>query len=547
MEPKYNDVNSYEDLPKSFYDDKRGYFLHAPKDVITIHPKRDEYKLQLDRAVTMRSIQKWDLVPFADWKKFQIDQHYWYALQKEQRPLRIHYTNPCPVLANMTEILMLQIMNSRFPCVQIIMKQFPGKIFPAGGFYTNPFITTDIDLFFVGCTKEEACEIMETFEQIFKEVHPNKEKSFKRNVGTTTFIKKHPDSYGISDSYQFIHRRYPTLSHVIGGFDLSCSMIAFDGKHVVANSLGAWAWVNRTIVIDISRRSLSFEHRLMKYYKRGFDLIFPGTFHYEVPIYSASLMENKADLFYEELAILKKKYNMVLSKSSYMMGSSGGAGQTIYIDNDYDAAITKSENDDRIYIPDSSIYIRGFKIGPHYNEKIQEVYTITINGNIKNNESDYTGTGNILKIITTRDNNISNVCIGNLNAVEIFLIYTSEDESFLTNLPEYLEEYAFDSFDRPKDNKYFGVSSSHRQNLLDKLIDLSEIKWFEQDPGRQWSSTVNPAIINAKEFYLYGWNGTVAYNIYNLLLSFKKYKAFNVFKGVVPDVIKMIASYTVSF
>ena len=120
---------------------------------------------------------------------------------------------------------------------------------------------------------------MIAFERFFLEAHYCEETILRliRTAGTTTFEIGFESKS--SRSYQFVHRIYPSLAHVLGGFDISPSMIGFDGTNVVANEMGAWAWVNQTMVVDISRRSLSFQYRLLKYFRRGFNVIFPGIYH----------------------------------------------------------------------------------------------------------------------------------------------------------------------------------------------------------------------------------------------------------------------------
>jgi len=76
--------------------------------------------------------------------------------------------------------------------------------------------------------------------------------------------------------YQFIHRIYPDISSIIGGFDLSASAVAYDGKEIFTTPLGAWSLINRYIIVDMGRRSTSYEYRLRKYIEYGFGLIFPG-------------------------------------------------------------------------------------------------------------------------------------------------------------------------------------------------------------------------------------------------------------------------------
>ena len=93
---------------------------------------------------------------------------------------------------------------------------------------------------------------------------------------TTLHVEELCDEYPKVYMYQFIHRIYPDVSSIIGGFDLSSSAIAYNGKEIYTTPLGAWSFINKSIIIDMGRRSTSYEHRLKKYNRYGFRLIFPG-------------------------------------------------------------------------------------------------------------------------------------------------------------------------------------------------------------------------------------------------------------------------------
>jgi hypothetical protein len=74
---------------------------------------------------------------------------------------------------------------------------------------------------------------------------------------------------------QFIHRLYPNVGSILGGFDLTPCMVAYDGYRILTIEIGAWSVFGALLIVDISRRSTSFEHRLHKYGKFC-HLIFPG-------------------------------------------------------------------------------------------------------------------------------------------------------------------------------------------------------------------------------------------------------------------------------
>lgn len=164
------------------------------------------------------------------------------------------------------------------------------------GFQANP---DDIDIFFYGISEEVATKIITecvvylatNMDKVdFKprwngdDQNPNS-KNFrvyvKRNQHTTTVCTEYMDEgkcYTIMGiDIQFIHRIYPRKDMIIGGFDLGCCSYMYDGEELLTTPLGAWCLVNNAFPIDISRRSTSFEHRIIKYTRKyGFTPLFPG-------------------------------------------------------------------------------------------------------------------------------------------------------------------------------------------------------------------------------------------------------------------------------
>ena len=104
----------------------------------------------------------------------------------------------------------------------------------------------------------------------------------------------HQDDFWIRyiRKYQFIHRLYPTLESILGGFDLGPSMVAYDGVDIWATELGAWTYANNAMIIDISRRSTTFTKRITKYSWRNFRVIFPGI-RYAPFIFPTSSLEER--------------------------------------------------------------------------------------------------------------------------------------------------------------------------------------------------------------------------------------------------------------
>lgn len=172
----------------------------------------------------------------------------------------------------------------RHSLVEKLLDTFYGKIVLAGGsvFYAIHnihFDSKDLDFFFIG-PKVEHTDILLQVLTFLSSNWINNHKGFvyilRNEFVTSIYLMKIEDRHEILfHKYQFIHRVYPSIAALLNGFDLGPSMIAFTGKDIVTTEFGAWSVSARSIIIDTSRRSTSYEHRIKKY-SRICHVIFPG-------------------------------------------------------------------------------------------------------------------------------------------------------------------------------------------------------------------------------------------------------------------------------
>lgn len=66
------------------------------------------------------------------------------------------------------------------------------------------------------------------------------------------------------------------MSEILTGFDVDCSCFAYDGSQVYGTPRAIAAFMTQTNTIDLSRRSPSYESRLSKYARRGFEVYCPA-------------------------------------------------------------------------------------------------------------------------------------------------------------------------------------------------------------------------------------------------------------------------------
>lgn len=175
-------------------------------------------------------------------------------------------------------------------------RQIPFKIrmdhvLIAGGSVSSILIKSnphDIDLFIYDLTPAAATqrvnELINDLSTAYDQYLTEKEKekntgkrgppehcSFKfiRNKNCLTLI--FDDKY----TFQIILRIYQNISQILHGFDLGSSAVGFDGNNVYFTSLSKFAYEYSCNILDTTRRSTTYEHRLVKYYNRAFDIILP--------------------------------------------------------------------------------------------------------------------------------------------------------------------------------------------------------------------------------------------------------------------------------
>ena len=204
-----------------------------------------------------------------------------------------------------TEQDALEHLEGCFPCSLDLLKHFEGRIVAAGGAVFKALYgekADDIDFFFVDPEVEhlDAKSAQLKYDDLLAEVvswlsarwlreerkHPewwgpgvveggpavNNVYILRSEFVTTVHLVS---TYFDDIKYQFIHRIYPSIGSILGGFDLGPAMVATDGHRILATELGAYSALGQIIVVDTSRRSTSFEHRLKKY-ARHCHILLPG-------------------------------------------------------------------------------------------------------------------------------------------------------------------------------------------------------------------------------------------------------------------------------
>jgi ankyrin repeat protein len=128
---------------------------------------------------------------------------------------------------------------------------------------------SDVDLFIYGLDEEQA---IEKIKQIETKVRDSilQETTTIRTKNAITIASAYPTRH-----VQIVLRLYKSVSEILTGFDVDCSCVAYDGKMVWATPRAVASYVTQINTIDLTRRSPSYENRLSKYSRRGFEVYWP--------------------------------------------------------------------------------------------------------------------------------------------------------------------------------------------------------------------------------------------------------------------------------
>jgi len=108
-------------------------------------------------------------------------------------------------------------------------------------------------------------KLLQLYDQI-REAIPHPVIAF-RTKNTVTLVSQYPWKH-----IQIVLRLYSCVSEVLMGFDVDCCSVAYDGHRVLCTARAHNAIVSQYNTLDMSRRSPSYEMRLAKYAKRGFEV-----------------------------------------------------------------------------------------------------------------------------------------------------------------------------------------------------------------------------------------------------------------------------------
>lgn len=129
---------------------------------------------------------------------------------------------------------------------------------------------SDIDLFLYGISEEDAKKkLLEIYDAV-QAASPFPVRCF-RSTHAITLVSQYPFRH-----VQIVLRIYSSPSEVLCGFDVDSCAAAYDGTNVLVPPRTALSIMTQSNIVDMSRRSPSYEMRLAKYATRGFEILVEG-------------------------------------------------------------------------------------------------------------------------------------------------------------------------------------------------------------------------------------------------------------------------------
>lgn len=290
---------------------------------------------------------------------------------------------------------------------------------------------------------------------------------------------------------QIILRLYKSISEILHGFDLGSCAVGYDEDRVYFTSLSKFSFEYSCNLVDTTRRSTTFEKRLLKYFRRNFEIVFPYLNVDKLP---------KKNIKYDIPEVCEMP-GLVFSYRK-INGNQLSFDRILYPDVDACNGDYDIDNLDEYKLPHINMRIlaRESKKNKDYNS---ELYFYTENPD-----------DNVVKlkpflsrrlIINAYDNMID----------DIETVGVSHMKKYLASNPKLIK--MLDS-NKSLDEFYAVIKKCIEKERKQALADFESmakrdypLKWVTKNPGSQLTSSVNPIIEDPEAWYGKYYQPTLAY------------------------------------
>jgi len=288
---------------------------------------------------------------------------------------------------------------------------------------------------------------------------------------------------------EIVLRLYEKKEDILYGFDLGSCAVGYDGAGVSLSSLGKYCYERLVNIVDPSRRSTTYEHRLEKYFGRGFSIILPelnmsalrtSYFKYGLP--------EVAELPYFPFSYTAVKGNkitlgMILHMKKNTAGCSAAAVKSDY---DESEGMDDAGAEYKIFYLNLRNLVRGGNSFYYYTEKVEASAIVTA--------KPYISASRISDYYDSLGEKIFN---GRTLDVSVFSHYFS-----LELLPQVVESMLV----KRDCGRLEELLQEQKGIVLQRLkeaegIDHSLIAWNDLDPTTQLTGSFNPVLSDPRDWY----------------------------------------------
>ena len=378
--------------------------------------------------------------------------------------------------------------------VDLVIKATGGRFILAGGALAGMMNRTreikDLDMFYVGDADQATLTFQVAVEALKREYSHYSEVIVQRNkhVATVYFNVDYDDYDAVM--MQFIFRVYPTKDQVIGGFDLANASFLYDGKMIYGTPLAAWSIANRVEILNLSRRSTSYEFRLRKYCKRYcLRLIVPGMRPYD----NASF-----DAFTSDLAGYGLRFGITdewVNKEVPLLFTQHAQPRMEIKSGDYEVKkLVNCENSrSNIAKMNTMLALRGLDSDIALMCWLEE----------DDDREEIVPMRTIDRAFLRKDLMLTpkhRYYYSNLNEIKHRVCKWLGEEDYA----RYQRALAMVSWDyeHPDVEFIYEEVKQRVQKTLSKFLETrQEITWITENPGRQWTASFNPIVKDVRDWY----------------------------------------------
>lgn len=507
---------------------------------------------------------------------------------------------------------------SKFNLLEPLMVKHRGMLAVCGGAVTNCVLEyrynaslhQDVDIFFYGVSQDEATAILEdciatlvsssknhlTLRVERRQHITNVVLSYDYNPEIDVEFQYPATRYRV---YQFVHRLYPTLDSILGGFDIPLSMFALaylphhDEASIVGTPLAIFCATYNVIIVDTTRRSFSYEHRILKYKERySSTVFFPGL--------DPDQIKNHFEEFEKDKRMEKK-----INRLERLMEDLGlkliGDPQDLVeeVDSSSKTCQDFSESDDDEYHDEGNIRFTNMQIMdqrgiPEPARPCLQDYDSKWLPAIMNRYTDYSDSKILDNLIPAaigsmlRCNNFGGIFVhtsypprskityskalenfrrlvshptvvcdvdGYLNTIDAWnlheqLIKIQTPRWQIGHFAEYFRDLRSYTYRDHLKEQLMMIKGKLAQRMLDNSLIatklLTGIKWITDNPGRQWTASFNPIMEDPRDFYgehYVPFTVGIPSDIESMLRLFRLRDT--VWKWLPRDIFKFILTYVV--